>query len=236
MLGEGPQLAYLSYMANRLVECHRVLRPTGSIYLHCDPTMSHYLKAVMDGIFGRGHFRNEIIWYYPNKLGTGGNTFDKQYDSLLVYVGGKEWTHDALMRPVRNRKMQPVTQKTGGKRVWLRDSEGNRVYAMSGVETKLGNVWEVPIINPMAKERVGYPTQKPLALLERIIKASSNEGDTVLDPFCGCGTAIHAAQNLGRRWIGINICVNACKVIEKRIRGHLTACGTPWSSGACPRL
>ena len=220
MLGTGPQLAYLSYMANRLVECHRVLKPTGSIYLHCDPTMSHYLKTVMDGIFGKANFRNEIVWYYPNKLGTGGNTFDRQHDSLLVYVLGKKWTHNALMRPVRNRKMQPVTQKIGGKRVWLRDSEGKRVYAMSRAETKLGNVWEVPIINPMAKERRGYPTQKPLKLLERIIRASSNEGDVVLDPFCGCGTTIHAAQNLGRRWIGIDVCVNACKEIESRLKGH----------------
>ena len=163
--GRGSE-SYLDMMRVRLELLRELLSPTGTIYVHIDWTIGHYLKLVLDEVFGRDNFRNEIIWYYTNKLGTGGNTFDKHHDSLLVYVGGKHWTHNALMRPVRERKMQPVTQKIEGKRVWLRDSEGKRVYAMSNAETKVGDVWEVPFINPVASERLGYATQKPEALLE----------------------------------------------------------------------
>ena len=163
ILGEGANLAYLSYIANRLRECRRVLKPTGSIYLHCDPTMSHYLKIVMDGIFGSG------------KIVSGFNS-----DGSRV----------------------PSTTKG--------ESEGVR-------QDDVWNIGRVPPIKQI------YPTQKPLGLLERIISASSRTGDTILDPFCGCGTSVHAAQGLRRRWIGIDICVNACKVIEERLRSHFDA-------------
>ena len=177
------------------------------------------MKLVLDEIFGRENFRNEIIWYYTNKLGTGGNTFDKHHDSLLVYVSGKKWTHNALMRPVRERKMQPVTQKIEGKRVWLRDSEGKRVYAMSSAETKIGDVWEVPYINPVASERLGYSTQKPEALLESVLHASSHQGDLVADFFCGSGTTLAVAEKLGRRWIGCDLGRWGIHVTRKRLLG-----------------
>ena len=214
MLGDGPQLAYLSYMANRLVECHRVLKPTGSIYLHCDPTMSHYLKAVMDGILGKRNFRNEIIWSYRRWTGNA-NRFQRLHDVILFYSKADGHHFNALYDPYTDksfkRKQNYDTRiKNGDVYITSIDDKGVRA----------GDVWPIPVLNSQANERLGYPTQKPLALLQRIIKASSNEGDIVLDPFCGCGTAIHAAQNLGRQWIGIDICVNACKVIEQRIKGH----------------
>ena len=212
MLGEGPQLAYLSYMANRLVECHRVLKPTGSIYLHCDPTMSHYLKAVLDGVFGRRNFRNEIIWCYAGG-GIPIKDFPRKHDVILRYTKDKSYQFNRIFRPYSpgtvNRGRTPVKGK----------------YFEQGLRkdgTPINDWWsDVPkITSPTDPEKLGFPTQKPLALLQRIIKASTNVGDVVLDPFCGCGTSIHAAQNLGRQWIGIDICVNACKVIEQRIKGH----------------
>ncbi len=161
--GRGPD-SYLDMMKIRLELLRELLAPNGTIYVHIDWTIGHYLKLVLDAAFGRESFRNEIIWYYwyyINKMGAGGTTFDKHHDNLLVDVNGKKWTHNALMRLVRERKMQPVTQKIEGKRVWLRDDAGKRVYAMSNPETKVGDVWEVPYINPVASERLGYATQKP---------------------------------------------------------------------------
>ena len=185
--------------------------------MHIDSTIGHYLKVLLDEVFGRENFRNEIIWYYTNKLGTGGNTFDKHHDSLFVYVNGRQWTHNALMRPVRQRKMQPVTQKIGGERVWLRDEEGNRRYSMGNSETKVGDVWEIPYINPVASERLGYATQKPEALLENVIRASSGEGDLVADFFCGSGTTLAVAEKLGRRWIGCDLGRWGIHVTRKRL-------------------
>ena len=147
--------SYLEMMKPRLELLRDLLAPNGTIYVHIDWTIGHYLKLVMDEVFGRGKIRNEIVWYYTNKLGTGGRTFDKHHDNLFVYVNGKTWTHNAIMRPVRKQKMQPVTQKIKGKRVWLRDAAGKRLYAMSNAETRIGDVWEVPYINPVASERLG---------------------------------------------------------------------------------
>ena len=286
-LGEGPQLAYLSYMANRLPECRRTLKFTGSIYLHCDPTMSHYLKVVMDGIYGRGNFRSDIIWRRNNPTGRGRNRYASNADNILYYVEGSCFTWHSQFQPhnpsylsdkyrysdpetgkryrLDNLKGAGITHGSSGlpwrgvnptdsgshwaipghalpesakslstqEKLDILDAMGRIYWPQRGgipqykryldemAGSPVDTIWEgIPPINSQAKERVGYPTQKPLALLERIIKASSNEGDVVLDPFCGCGTAIHAAQNLDRRWIGIDICVNACKVIEKRLRGH----------------
>ena len=219
MLGEGPQLAYLSYMANRLVECHRVLKPTGSIYLHCDPTMGHYLKAVMDGVFERRNFTNEVVWHY-RKWSAGKYTYQRNHDTILFYsrTPSRERTFNQLFMP---RAASTIRRFGNAKIVSGFDSEGRRLP--SQVEDKESDgvrqddVWDINRVPPIKQI---YPTQKPLSLLERIITASSNEGDLVLDPFCGCGTTIHAAQNLGRRWIGIDVCVNACKVIEQRLRAH----------------
>ena len=208
--------SYLAYMAARLLELRRVLKPSGSIYLHCDPTMSHYLKLLMDAVFGRRNFRNEVVWHYSNKLGTGGRVFDRQHDTLLWYSGDKH-TFNVETEPVKLTKPQPVTQKVEGQRVWLRDKYGKRRYRVSTTK-RIGDTWTIPIINPMAKERVGYPTQKPLALLDRIVEATSNPGDMVLDPFCGCATACVAADLLGRRWVGIDVSQKAVELVNLRLQ------------------
>ena len=205
IIGEGPNMAYLSYMANRMLECRRVLADHGSIYLHCDPTMSHYLKVVMDAIFGRKNFRNEIIWHYKN-ASRGKRQLEKAHDTILWYSMSNHYQFH------RERILSPFES---GMTAWRYTRGGQRGQSMPSGKTP-DDVVEMPSLNAMAKERV-YPTQKPLSLLERIIKTSSNEGDMVMDPFCGSGTTLYAAQTLDRRWTGIDMCVNACKVIEKRL-------------------
>jgi DNA modification methylase len=211
--------SYISMMRDRLLLLRELLSPKGTLYVHIDWTIGHYLKLALDEVFGVDKFRNEIIWFYTNKLGTGGNTFDKHHDNLLVYVNGPEWTHNPLVRPVKKQKMQPVTKKIEGERVWLRDESGNRVYEMGKAETKIGDVWEVPYINPVASERLGYATQKPEALLQNVVSASSNVGDLVADFFCGSGTTLAVAEKLGRRWIGCDLSRWAIHVSRKRLLG-----------------
>jgi len=219
VLGEGAELAYLSYMANRLRECRRILMPTGSIYLHCDPTMSHYLKIVMDGVFGKNNYKNEVIWHY-RKWSTGKYTFQRNHDVLFFYSrsGSRERAFNQQYMP----RTASTLKRFGTKRIISGyDEAGQRLPSQVSEEdsegVRLDDVWDIARVPPIKQL---YPTEKPLALLERIIKASSDPDDIVFDPFCGCGTTIHAAQNLGRRWIGIDVCVQACKVIQKRIEGH----------------
>ena len=230
ILGEGASLAYLSYMANRLRECHRALKPTGSIYLHCDPTMSHYLKIAMDGIFGEKNFRNEVVWHYGQRTAFLALNFSRKHDILLFYGKGTRTTFNKISTLWKKEEFlanrhDVKIDENGDEFIWSDGgATGKRYKRMVKTVISKGKpidtVWDIPILNAAAKERIGYPTQKPLKLLDRIIKASSNEGDVVLDPFCGCGTTIHAAQALDRQWIGIDICVNACKVIENRLLGH----------------
>lgn len=216
--GEGSNLAYLSYMANRLLECHRVLKSTGSIYLHCDPTMSHSLKLVMDAVFGRNMFLNEIVWAYR----TGGVSkfwWPRKHDTILMYGRKKPGRYFQQIKEKSYTKSK--TRKPGiinygaGEAEFFQDENG--VYNLVNVR----DVWEISYVGSTSEEREGYPTQKPLALLDRIIQASCPPDGVVMDPFCGCGTTIEAAQILGRSWIGIDVCVNACRVIEKRISNHL---------------
>lgn len=220
MLGEGADLAYLSYMANRLRECWRVLTQTGSLYLHCDPTMSHKLKLVLDALFGRKNFRNEIVWCYTGPGSPHMRQFNRKHDAIFWFNKGKTWkfNRDAVRIPYKSGKPH-----TGGFVHKSGDKVGTNM-TKEVAESYTGKIpedwWPHRIAARSKTERTGYPTQKPLAVLERIIRASSNPGDVVFDPFCGCGTTIHAAQNLGRRWIGIDICAQACKVIQKRIEGH----------------
>ena len=274
-LGEGSQLAYLSYMANRLVECHRVLKLTGSIYLHCDPTMSHYLKAVMDAVFGTGCFVNEISWRRSRTRSSISRKFRSAHDVILFY-GKSDRRHFQMQYRDLSDASKAIYNKVGehgqyrlvpllvsghrggstgsiwrgidpnprGKNgmhwvttpsnleqyesenriVWPNKSDGVpqlKYYLHESPGAPVDDFWDdISLISSQSTESLGYPTQKPLALLNRIIAASSTDGDVVLDPFCGCGTAVHAAQALGRRWIGIDICVNACKVIEQRLKGH----------------
>jgi DNA modification methylase len=207
---------YVEWMSQRLREMHRLLKPTGSIYLHLDWHAVHYLKVEMDRIFGLENLRNEIVWHYTNKLGTGGAVFDRQHDTILFYSKTHHFTVNELREPVKLAKPQPVTQKVGGKIIWLRDQSGQRLYKRSK-DKRIGDVWLIPYINPMSKERLGYPTQKPEVLLERIISASSNPGDIVADFFCGCGTTLVVAQKLGRQWVGCDVSPTAVKIMRDRL-------------------
>ena len=219
-LGPNDMLAYLTMMAQRMVELHRVLKDAGSIYLHCDPTASHYLKLLMDSVFGQGNFRSELHWYYYNKMHDyRKKLFAAATDTILFYVKNDQsnFTFHQLAEKRDKPVKQLVRKKVNGRMVNARDDDGNLLY-QTRTERTIDNVWRIPMLQPAARERLGYPTQKPEALLERIINASSNEGDVVLDPFCGCGTAIAAAERLNRRWIGIDVTHIAITLIRHRLQ------------------
>ena len=240
MFGPSGMLAYLTYMAERLEECHRLLKPTGSIYLHCDPTASHGLKLVMDGIFGVKNFRNEVHWYYYNKMhDRRKKLFAAASDTLLFYVKdiASRFTFHQLTEPREKPVRQLLRKKVGGKMVNARDEAGKLMYQTKTTRT-IDNVWRIPCIVPAAKERLGYPTQKPLRLLERVIQASSDPDDLVLDPFCGCGTAIDAANRLGRRWAGIDISSFAIDLIRgKRLKDRtIPVKGIPYDLASAIKL
>ena len=217
ILGENNLMAYLVMMALRLVELHRVLKPTGSFYLHCDPTASHYLKIILDQIFGVENFRNEMVWSYrrwPAKQ----KNFQKMHDIILFY--SKEKQENTFNVIYETLSAGTLKRWKGKKSKVSFEGEIRLVTQMTNVESQgrpADDVWSIPVINSQAKERLGYPTQKPEALLERIIKASSNEGDVVLDTFCGCGTAIAVAQRLNRRWIGVDITHLAIALLKYRL-------------------
>ncbi|GIV84997.1 MAG: hypothetical protein KatS3mg052_2004 [Candidatus Roseilinea sp.] len=201
VLGESSALAYCAALAPCLGELHRVLKETGSLYLHCDPRMSHYLRLMLDALFGRERCRNEIVWAYRTG-GAGKRHFARKHDAILFYTASDDYTFHPQRERVRYRKRFFGTQ---------RDARG--YYA----EVLLRDVWEIPAVINVSAERTGYPTQKPLALLERIVAASSNAGDVVLDPYCGSGTTLVAAQKLGRRWVGIDASEEAVKVARARL-------------------
>ena len=227
--GKGMQ-SYLIFMAVRLLEMQRILKPTGSIYLHCDPTASHYLKLLMDGIFGRSSFKNEIVWSYrrwPSKS----RNFQTMHDVILFYTGIAEHTFNVSYEPPSESYLKRFKGKTQ-----VLDPETRTRKIVVEKPTKglpMRDVWEISILAGSSKERLGYPTQKPLALLDRIIKASSNPGDMVLDPFCGCATAMVAADRLQRQWAGIDLSSLAIKLVHERIAedrglwGGPTALDTP---------
>jgi DNA modification methylase len=273
LLGENDMLAYLTMMAPRLVELHRVLKPTGSLYLHCDPTASHYLKVLLDAVFGARFYRNEVVWKRTdahNDSKQGSRQFGRIHDTILFYSKGTEWLWNTLYNPLPEstvekwyRNIEPETGRRFNKAdLTAAKAGGDTSYEWNGVRPPTGRYWAysrenmeemeqqnrlvysrsgrpymkryldeskgVPIQDfwddismlrgiDRSGERLGYPTQKPQALLERIIAASSNEGDVVLDPFCGCGTAIAAAQSLGRKWIGIDITHIAVNLIKHRL-------------------
>jgi DNA modification methylase len=293
-LGENDMMAYLTMMANRLLEMHRVLKPTGSLYLHCDPTASHYLKIVLDGVFGKSNYRSEIIW----KRTSGHNSAKRWgpiHDTIFLYSKSEKYTWNRVFESYDEAYLDRFYRfEDEGGRYRIGDltgagtRSGDSGSAWKGVDpTTKGRHWAVPLrvlnellpdantatmstqekldlldnaaliywppkgsvpqfkrylkvergtaiqdiisdiqpIGAQAAERLGYPTQKPLALLERIIAASSNEGDVVLDPFCGCGTALDAAQKLNRNWIGIDITHLAVSLIEKRLKNRYPELG-----------
>jgi site-specific DNA-methyltransferase (adenine-specific) len=269
-LGENDMMAYLAMMAVRLIELHHVLKPTGSIYLHCDPTASHYLKIILDSIFGPKSFRNEIIWK-RNTSHNSGKRFGRIHDTIFYYtkspttwtwnwtfgkfspeqLGRYEEDEDGRLYKGENLTAERKTSdsgkfewrgsKPGPTRGWAYEVEqlekwwsegliltkkdgtprldGLKIYLDDLEGAKSQDIWtDIPRIANTSSERLGYDTQKPLLLLERILAASSNEGDVVLDPFCGCGTTIHAAQKLKRQWLGIDITHIAIALIERRLK------------------
>ena len=207
---QSPMAAYCVFMGRRLAEMRRVLKPAGSIYLHCDPHANAYLRILMDAIFGENQFRNEVVWSYRTG-GVSKRHWPRKHDTLLFYTKSDKYRHNPPQERLYYDKpfFNPQT-----------DADGNYI-----ADVYIRDVWDdiKPVIN-VSKERVGYPTQKPRALLERIIKASSNYDDLVLDPFCGCGTAADAAASLGRKYLGIDISGIAVRVMQQRLesRGYAT--------------
>ena len=270
MLGTSDMMAYLVMMAPRLLELHRVLKPTGSIYLHCDPTASHYLKLLMDAVFSPANFKNEIVWKRTsahNDTAQGLKRYGRTHDLILFYSksdritwnpqftaydedyirsaynnvdpDGRRWKSSDLTGPGGAAKGNPQFEFLGVTRYWRYTKENmerllaeGRIYqSRPGVVPRMKHyldemrgvgvqdIWtDIPPLSGNKAERLNYPTQKPEALLERIINASSNEGDVVLDPFCGCGTTINVAERLKRRWIGIDITHLAVALIQSRLR------------------
>ena len=204
---EGGLKGYLKFMEARVIEMQRVLKSTGSLYLHCDPTASHYLKVMLDGVFGIKNLQNELIWYYKD-ASRGKKRFAKSHDAIFWYSKTPKYIFNTEDMRVpyesertawrRRKKNAPISEYEKGK-------IPEDVITMTG-------------LNSMAKERLGYPTQKPVALYKRMIIASSNQGDIVLDPFSGSGTTLDAAQTLGRQWIGIDVGDEAISVIQERLR------------------
>src|SRR5438132_10016254 len=271
-LKHSPMMAYLAMMAPRLVELHRVLKPTGSLYLHCDPTASHFLKLMLDGIFSPRFFKNEIIWKRTTAHSNVYSNYGDVTDSIFFYVKSDSYTWNQLYKKVddidaafpnvdpNGRRWRSENMRNPGIRPNLHyaytasngityhphpngwtvnlekmkklDTEGRlhfpakpggrlrlKLFADEHPGIKLQNLWDdIGVIGAQAQERLGFPTQKPLALLERIISSSSSRGDVVLDPFCGCGTTIHAAQKLDRQWIGIDITYLAINLIKRRLK------------------
>ncbi len=266
-LGNNDVMAYLVMMTARLVELHRVLKPTGSLYLHCDPTASHYLKLVLDQIFGPVNFRNEISWKRFSSHGNVYHSYGRVRDILFFYTKNDKWTWNQIYRPLSEKYVDTfflhIEPKTGRRyrlqnvlnpnkdrpnltyewnghtRVWKWTREkmqqfhdaglleysktglikGIKQYLDDSKGEKLHDMWDdIRPIGQTDDKSLGYETQKPLALLERIIQASSNEGDIVLDPFCGCGTAVVAAQKLNRKWIGIDITHLAINLMRNRLK------------------
>lgn len=210
--------SYLTFMAPRIVEIRRVLKETGSFYLHCDATASHYLKQLCDVIFGRKQFRNEIVWHYAHMSATKRH-FPRKHDIIFRYTKSDSWIFNAddVRIPYAESSLNRVKYKGSG---FAKNAEGSWIHKKGKIPD---TVWDMPLLK--GSERLGYPTQKPRALYERIIKASSNEGDIVLDAFCGCGTTIDAAETLKRGWIGIDLTLWALEPIQERMqaRHHLKA-------------
>ena len=206
-VGNPYNFAYLAYMAIRLIECQRILKNTGSIYLHCDPTMSHYLKSLMDCVFGEKNFQNEVVWCYKSG-GASKKKFARKHDIVLFYCRDER---KASFNLIKVKSYGETGGGQGGAVKYYRDKIGT--YSIVNAR----DWWEIPMLSTTHSERTGYPTQKPLKLLERIVSASSNEGDIVLDPFCGCATTCVAAEMLDRRWMGIDVSFKAYELVKHRL-------------------
>lgn len=205
---EGGIQVYIAWMRERVQEMHRILKPTGSIYLHCDWHASHHLRVMLDGIFGASQFLNEVVWAYRGG-GVSKRHWGRKHDTIFLYAKGKGWTFNPQYTPYSDFTLAR-TAKTG-----LRP---NRTKIDVDRGAHMPDWWvDLNALQTWSPERIGYPTQKPVALLERIIAASSNPGDVVLDPFCGCGTTLVAAHQQGREWIGIDVSPTAAELMKRRL-------------------
>ena len=210
---------YITWMEPRLRECYRVLKETGTTYLHCDIHANAHLRILMDKIFGENNFRNEIIWCYRG-AGYPKKDFGRRHDTILRYSKTAKYTFN--LDDVREEYAETTKERFKHYIGNVRKSGDFGLQKLNPLGKQPDDWWEIQPIAPSAKERLGYPTQKPLVLLEKIIKASSNKGDIVLDPFCGCGTTLVASHKFGRRWIGIDVSPTACKLMMKRLRHELS--------------
>ena len=231
--------AFMCFMAVRLLEMRRILRKDGSIYLHCDPTASHYLKAIMDAIYSHKNFRNEIIWCY-DRWEASSNRFQKMHDVILFYsrngksIFNKLTEIDVKRQKTLDRGYTTNLLKDGTRQLIIYEGSENKpniqklkqkdkfdniiIRPKGQLGRPLKDYWNIDFIHPRSKERFGYPTQKPIALYERIIKSSSTKGDVVLDPFCGCATTLVAAERLGRQWVGADIWNKAHEAVIERLK------------------
>ena len=230
-LNETPMMAYLVMMGVRIVEIYRILKPTGSLYLHCDPTASHYLKIILDAVFDTRNFRNEIVWSYHRWTGATKH-FQRMHDILLFYVKDRKFSKfNILTEPYSEKSKHKARRKT----TVHTDGTIDQIYTDdTSREKAMRDVWEISYLNSQAKERVSYPTQKPIPLYKRIIAASSDQGELILDPFCGCGTTLMAAEELHREWIGIDLTYLAIGAVEQQFerlfpqhKNSVTITGTP---------
>lgn len=218
IIGSCGMLSYLYFMAERLIECRRILKGTGSIYLHCDPTASHHLKLLLDAVFGVQNFRNEIVWVYNTRT-MPTKWFGRKHGIIFLYkhIGEPTFNLDAVRVPYLAKSLVQYNQIDEDGRRYKQQSHGKRTYLSEGGQP-CPDTWNIQILGSRDKERVGYATQKPEALLERIIKASSNPGDVVCDPFVGSGTTSVVAAKLGRDSIGIDLTFMAIDIAERRLQ------------------
>lgn len=212
---------YMFFMEERLKECYRILKEDGALFLHCDKTASHYLRVVLDKVFGINNFVNEIIWYYKRWSNSKKGLLNS-HQNIYFYTKTKNFKFKKLFTdysPTTNidQILQNRVKNKEGKSIYQKDEFGEIVMNSNKQGVSLGDVWEIPFLNPRAKERCGYPTQKPILLLEKIIKLVTDEGDLVLDPFCGSGTTLVAAKLLNRKYIGIDISKEAIELAESRL-------------------
>lgn len=217
----GSRNEYIFFMRERLLEIKRILKESGTVFLHCDSTASHYLRVLLDEVFGEDNFRSEIIWSYK-RWSNSKKGLLAGHQTIFFYSKTSKYKFNTIYcnySPTTNldQILQERVRNEDGKASYKRDMSGNIVIGKEKRGVPLSDVWEIPFLNPKAKERTGYPTQKPIELLERIIKISTDEGDIVLDPFCGSGTTLVAAKLLGRKYLGIDINPSAIDLCKNRL-------------------
>lgn len=216
---------YINFLQTRLSECKRVLKNTGSIFLHCDSTASHYLRLLLDEIFMPQNFQSEIIWFY-RRWSNAKKGLLNSHQTIYFYSKTADFKFNTIYcdySPTTNvdQILHLRERDKNGKTKYKKDSEGNGVLSTKKQGVPLADVWEIPYLNPKAKERVGYPTQKPILLLERIITIATDENDIVLDPFCGSGSTLVASKILKRRFIGIDISKDAVELSQVRLQNPI---------------